>query len=61
MRSFIKSVDTVLNGEEQSTNLKVGRNELYDLFQWLYQELILKLSLNLKSTDLVKFLNFKLL
>ena len=31
------------------------------MFQWLYQEVILKLSTGLKNTDLVKFLNYRVL
>ena len=37
------------------------RSELYDVFQWLYQEIILKLSTELKNTDLVKYLNYTIL
>jgi len=39
----------------------VQRSELYDVFQWLYQEIILKLSTELKNTDLVKYLNYTIL
>ena len=34
---------------------------MHDLFQWLYQEIILKLSIELHNTDLVKYLNYKIL
>jgi hypothetical protein len=39
----------------------VNQDTLFDLFQWLYQELILKLSSELNNADLVKYLNYKLL
>jgi len=59
LRNFIKFIDTALATNDQI--VKVHRDSLHDLFQWLYQELILKLSTELKNTDLVKFLNYKLL
>lgn len=31
------------------------------MFEWLYQEVILKMSTILKNTDLVKYLNYRLL
>ena len=37
------------------------RKQLLDIFQWLYQEIILKLSTQLNSSDLVKYLNLMLM
>ena len=64
-RSQLKdAVNSVCGGLEQvifSEPLKMTRAQLYDLYQWLYQEIILKLSQKLPSSDLVKYLNYLIL
>ena len=63
MAAFIRLFDETLASSPSlpQTQFKASRQDLQDLFQWLYQEIILKMSTELNNADLVKFLNYMIL